>query len=144
MACGLKAPPLTPLIIVALMLAAMGAARAADPTRPPDFADVGAAMPAPDGATDISSGGVPRLQSVVLRKSGAAIAIINGVLLQVNDKVGESTLSEIGPDFVILKGPDGDSQLRLTPAVAKKVDKSTDSAVPAKSAVESKLMKENP
>lgn len=110
MAHGLA--PLLSLPLLALCGAA--AAQLADPTRPP--AAVGApAEPAAD--TPAKTAG---LQSVILRKDGKPAALINGEVVELGGMIGEAKVVRIDEDAVLLRGPQGDETLRLTPGAEKK------------------------
>ncbi len=84
-----------------------------DPTRPPE-AWVHAS---PEGGAAVSG---PVLQSVVLRRQGAPVAVISGVMVPLGSKVGDSILVKIKENEVVLKGPLGSEVLRMTPDVNKK------------------------
>lgn len=86
-----------------------------DPTRPA-IGD-NAAPSAGQAATPAASGG---LQSILRRKGGKSAAIINGDLVELGGRVGESRLSEVGEDFVVLSGPGGKDRMALTPGIEKK------------------------
>lgn len=90
-------------------------AQLADPTKPP----VAVSAPTPDApnAAAASTG----LQSIILRKSGKPAALINGEVVELGGKLGEARLVRITEDSVVLKGPEGEETLRLTPAAVKKV-----------------------
>lgn len=60
------------------------------------------------------------LQSVILRKGGKPAALINGTVVELGGRVGESRLVKVSEDHVVLRGPQGDETLRLTPAAEKK------------------------
>lgn len=114
MARGLKSLP------VALLLVGSAAATAqlADPTRPPATAE---SAPATTGAAAPVAGG---LQSVILRKKGKPAALINGEIVELGGKVGESILVKVSEDAVVLKGPAGDETLRLIPSAEKRTARS--------------------
>lgn len=113
---GRVTPPLR--LLVPLLCAALGAvaparAQLADPTKPP------AAIAAPvTPAADAS----PRLglQSIILRQGGKPAALIDGAVVEQGDMVGEARVAKIGEDHVVLKGPEGETILRLMPAAEKK------------------------
>lgn len=110
--------PRAAMVLSVPLLALAGPARAqlADPTKPP------AALAAP--AAEQASGTAPALtglQSVILRKNGKPAALINGEVIELGGKLGEATLVRISEDAVVLRGPDGEETLRLTPAAEKKV-----------------------
>jgi MSHA biogenesis protein MshK len=90
------------------------AAQLADPTRPPLAAEPAAAMAG--ARPSVASG----LQSVILRKKGKPAALINGEIVELGGKVGESRLVKVSEDAVVLKGPAGVETLRLMPSAEKR------------------------
>lgn len=111
MARGLKI--LTAIWFLAGSVAA--SAQLADPTRPPAVADPSAASAAGTPAPAASG-----LQSVILRKKGQPAALINGEIVELGAKVGESRLVKVSEDAVVLRGPSGDETLRLMPSAEKR------------------------
>jgi hypothetical protein len=111
---------LTPLIFGMLPVLAAGTSLAqslADPTRPPqDMALPAATATTADGTVPASSG----LQSVILRKEGRPAALINGAVVELGSKVGESRLVKVDEDSVVLLGPEGRETLYLMPGIEKK------------------------
>jgi MSHA biogenesis protein MshK len=106
--------PLAAAFLVASAWASIGHGQLADPTRPP----VALTAPAPDApAAEAASG----LQSVIMRKNGKPAALINGEVVELGGKLGEARLVKISEDAVVLRGPQGEETLRLTPAAEKKV-----------------------
>ncbi len=90
-------------------------AQIADPTRP--------AVDESQGSVDGASGaGQPSsgLQTIIRRKGAKPAAIINGEYVELGGRVGESRLSAIGEDSVVLSGPDGKETLAMTPGIEKK------------------------
>jgi len=84
-----------------------------DPTRPPTVAIESA--PA-------SSEGVPPpsgLQTIILGKGHKPMAVINGVTVEVGDKVGEARLVKLSETQAVLQGPNGREILYLMPGVEK-------------------------
>ena len=84
----------------------------ADPTRPPG---VSAAVEAVGEAA-----GRPVLQSVLLPKKGAAVAIINGRQIRLGESFGDSRLVAVSEREAVLSGPSGVERLSLTPSVDKR------------------------
>lgn len=101
--------------LVASAWASIGHGQLADPTRPP----AALTAPAPDApAAEAAAAG---LQSVIMRKNGKPAALINGEVVELGDKLGEAKLVKITEDAVVLRGPQGEETLRLTPAAEKKI-----------------------
>lgn len=105
-----------PLLLCGLAGPAAAADAMPDPTRP------GIADAAP-GAAEASSPepAAAGLQTIVRRKGRAPAAVINGELVKLGAKSGDSTLVKVGDDYVVLKGPAGRQVLRLTPDIKKKL-----------------------
>jgi MSHA biogenesis protein MshK len=96
---------------------AWGEAVVADPTRPPSVAvATSTAMPAAGTAAE----GELVLQSVFRPKKGKSSAIISGQQVVLGESLGEAKLVRIHETGVILRGPGGDQNLSLTPAVSMK------------------------
>lgn len=111
-----------------------------DPTRPPNAvlramsAKQGggqapmAAAPAAQPASAAASGAsapepakrVPRLTSVRLSAELGSVALLDGRMVGVGDRVGDSTVVSIDDDGVVLRGAKGLQRLSLTPAVSKR------------------------
>jgi len=91
-------------------------AQLADPTRPPEAWQSSGAT-AGDAAAD--SG--PRLQSVLLPQRGRPVAVISGKTVALGEKFGEARLVSLNEQVAILRGPEGMTQLYLTPEVDKKM-----------------------
>lgn len=111
-----------------------------DPTKPPNAvlramsakqgggpAVMGAA-PVPQPASAAASGAsapepakrVPRLTSVRLSAELGSVALLDGRLVGVGDRVGDSTVVSIDDDGVVLRGAKGLQRLSLTPAASKR------------------------
>lgn len=103
--------------LVSLLLAAvppLAALAEADPTRPPP-AYVEGAPADPAGA---SGSGAPALQSVILPAGGGkGAAVINGQLVRVGGRIGDSRLIRVTGNEAVLSGPQGIQRLSLTPDV---------------------------
>lgn len=85
----------------------------ADPTRPPasvsEPVSAGAPnIPAPNG-----------LQTIIVGRGHKPMAVINGLLVGLGDKVGEATLVKLSESEAVLQGPAGREVLQLLPGVAK-------------------------
>lgn len=88
-----------------------------DPTRPPGSAEF---------APGESDGG---LQSIVRREGRKPVALINGELVPLGGKVGDSRLIAVNEDSVVLLDPSGHREtLKLTPSVSKTLAKPKPSA----------------
>jgi MSHA biogenesis protein MshK len=96
-----------PLLAAALPMAAC-AGTLPDPTRPPS-----ALLSAPVAAS--APQGAPRLQSVLLGNGRTPAAVINGELVLLGGRVGESRLVRLTERSAVLRGPQGDTTLALIP-----------------------------
>jgi MSHA biogenesis protein MshK len=89
----------------------------ADPTRPPDpvravvAGQVASAVPGPTVW--------PHLQSVRLSTTGGSSAVIDGRIVRVGERVGETTLMAIGPQSIVLRGVGFSQQVALLPGTFK-------------------------
>lgn len=93
-----------------LLCAAGEALPLRDPTRPPGL----------DPGSSLASGAQGlRLDAVKRIRSGKALAMINGVALHVGDEIQGLRLVSITGAGVVLEGPEGRQELRLTPAVER-------------------------
>jgi hypothetical protein len=112
----------------------------ADPTRPPTA--VLRAMTGPKGggapavpmlsapaASEAASGASAparpvrregRLTSVRVSAGLGSVALLDGRLVQVGDRVDDATVALIDDDGVVLRGPKGLQRLSLTPAASKR------------------------
>ena len=99
-------------LLMLCLLPVAGWAQIADPTRPPVLA-----VPDAAGGTAMPASG---LQSIILRKGGRPAALINGEVVELGGKVGESRVVQINEDSVVLQGQEGRETLRLIPSVEKK------------------------
>lgn len=97
------------------LLSGAAFAQMADPTRPAVEAITLNNTPAVEGTA-----GNAGLQSIIRRNGGKPAALINGSVVELGGKAGDTRLVKIGDDFVVLRGPLGEETLRLTPAVEKK------------------------
>lgn len=80
-----------------------------DPTRPP------AAMLAPASAASAPAD-APQLQSVLLGKGRKPAAVISGQLVLLGGQLGDAKLVRVTERGAVLKGPQGETTLALTPA----------------------------
>lgn len=87
-------------------------AQMGDPTRPAIEPSVASAE---ESAPPVKTG----LQSILRRKGARPAAIINGQVVELGAKVGDARLLQINESEVVLQGPAGREELRLTPAVEK-------------------------
>lgn len=87
-----------------------------DPTRPP--VQIEAAPAATQSSTDPKAPSAG-LQTIVLRKGGKSIAVINGEAVRIGGKIGDATLVELTETHAVLKGPAGKQLLFLTPGVER-------------------------
>jgi MSHA biogenesis protein MshK len=120
------------LALLAMSVAVSTHAQLADPTKPPP------SLSAPTGDTPNSPAASSGLQSVILRKSGKPAALINGEIVELGGRLGEARLIKVMEDAVVLRGPEGDETLRLTPAAEKKVGAGETAKKPPQKASKSK------
>lgn len=81
-----------------------------DPTRPPDW----------QGSAELEGGeSALRLETIKRVHQGKALATINGVQLRVGQEIRGLRLISIAEWGVVLQGPEGRQELRLTPAVER-------------------------
>jgi|GEM_PF-1723485 len=97
-------------IIFAFSIAPAAAQSLPDPTRPPQFV-----APTATAAEALS----PQLHSVLVPVHGKPVAMIGGVAVSVGDKVGDAKVTRISETEVVLRGPEGEQVLRMTPGVDK-------------------------
>jgi MSHA biogenesis protein MshK len=107
----------TLVALAALAMAESALAQLTDPTRPPNLSGLpfGAEVAAPSG---------PILQSIVLSPT-RRLALINGKLTGIGDRVGAATLVGIDFDSVRLREGGGTKVVKLLPEVQKR-DKDTE------------------
>ncbi|RRS03084.1 hypothetical protein EIP75_17330 [Aquabacterium soli] len=109
-----------------------------DPTRPPNAVlrsmsakSAGGVAPVPvpaQAASDAASGASAprasrregRLTSVRVSPGYASVALLDGRLVQLGDRVGDSTVASIDEDGVVLRGPRGQERLSLIPTAGKR------------------------
>ena len=96
------------------VIVAPALAQTSDPTRPA----------LNETATSTANENMPApavgLQTIIRRKGGKPAAIINGEYVELGGRIGESRLTLIGEDSVVLSGPSGKETLALTPGIEKK------------------------
>jgi len=103
-------------------------AQLADPTRPPAAAVNAVSAQTQTQATP--SG----LQTIILGRDGQQrpAALINGEVVRLGGKVGDSRLVQVNADHVVLLGASGEREtLHLTPAVKKVKKVGADKTAPA-------------
>ena len=103
--------------LLIVLAGAIGSASASaqittDPTRPP----AGLAAEAPRGAVAGN-----QLQSVMISPTRRA-AIINGVVVELGGKYGDSVLTKVAEDEVVLESGSSRQVLKLHPGVDKKIE----------------------
>lgn len=110
---------LTPLVLVLFCCGqamAQGSATVADPTRPPAAFSGGVTV---TGEAAADAGG-SRLRSVKLPKRGKPSAVIDGKVVYLGGKIGDSKLTRITENEAVLTSQTGKETLYLTPDVSKK------------------------
>lgn len=94
----------------------------ADPTRPAVTVSEPASGSVSTGAgTPASPSG---LQTVIIGRGRKPTAVINGIMVELGDKIGEATLVKLSETEAVLQGPAGREVLQLLPGVVKKTDSS--------------------
>ncbi len=88
-----------------------------DPTRPP-----AAPAASPDEGLNETAKGALRLQSVLI-SPGRRVAVIDGRLVQLGERIGDATLVAISESQVVLQRAGGRETLKLNPVVDKKAAK---------------------
>ena len=101
------------LLLLACWIPAAHAETLPDPTRPP--AEVSAPLTPAQG---VSTGG-SALQSIIISPLRRA-AMINGQMVELGAKYGDSRLVEVNETGVVLEGPQGTQALPLYPGVSMK------------------------
>ncbi|MCX7171470.1 MAG: hypothetical protein NTY41_14625 [Proteobacteria bacterium] len=110
-------PRMLPASLLLAGAASLGYAQSdsslSDPTRPP--------LTVVEPVTS-SSEVVPQsneLQTVIRREGRKPTAVINGMVVELGDKVGDATLVKLSESEAVLQGPAGREILSLTPGVRK-------------------------
>ncbi len=110
-----------------------------DPTRPPNAVlramsiKQGGGLAAPAAPAALAASGAasgasaaaparrePRLMSVRVSAEHGNVALLDGRLVAVGDRVGDSTVVSIDDDGVVLRGAKGSQRLSLTPTASKR------------------------
>lgn len=86
-----------------------------DPTRPAIVESPAVAASGSGAQVEAPSG----LQSIIRRKGMRPAAIVHGQFVELGGKVGDAKLVQVNDADVVLAGPAGREELRLTPAVEK-------------------------
>lgn len=111
------------LCALAALLAGSSASQAAlaqalgDPMRPPATPGPASAEAAADSAKAAA-----RLQSVLISPR-RRVAVIDGRVVRLGERIGDAKLVAISESHVVLQGPAGREILRLNPVVEKKAAK---------------------
>jgi MSHA biogenesis protein MshK len=111
------------LCALAALLAGSSASQAAlaqalgDPMRPPATPGPASAEGSKEPATAAA-----RLQSVLI-SPGRRVAVIDGRVLQLGERIGDAKLVAISESQVVLQRPSGRETLKLNPIVEKKAAK---------------------
>ena len=88
----------------------------ADPMRPPASVSESVSAGAPNVAAPNG------LQTIIVGRGHKPMAVINGLMVGLGDKVGEATLVKLSESEAVLLGPAGREVLQLLPGVAKNMD----------------------
>lgn len=120
------------MLVLAPTIAAAQGQITTDPTRPP----AGIAAEAPKGAVAGN-----QLQSVMISPTRKS-AIINGVAVELGKKYGDSVLTKVAEDEVVLESGSSRQVLKMHPGVDKKIE--VVQAVPVAPAAESGAPKSKP
>lgn len=104
------------IALTLLLLSVASPMWAADPTRPPD-----AWLQPSDPAGGEAGGEGLRLQSVLIPQRGRPVAVIGGHAVALGERVGDARLVKLNEHEAVLEGPDGVTQLYLTPQVEKRM-----------------------
>lgn len=98
------------IMLAALVMMPPGWCQYADPTRPPATAE---------GAESQGAGAEPVLESVLIPHQGKPVAWISGQRVELGQHFGDARLVRLTEGEAILRGPEGEVRLQLTPAVRK-------------------------
>jgi len=108
------------LCALGALLAGSSASQAAlaqplgDPMRPPAMPG-----PSPAQAAGESAPAAARLQSVLI-SPGRRVAVIDGRVVRLGERIGDATLVAISASQVVLQRAEGRETLKLSPGVEKK------------------------
>ena len=117
MICSMLVSALSPGAV--RLACAQSDATLADPTRPP----LTVSEPVAAGAVDaVTPSG---LQTIIVGRGRKPMAVINGIMVGLGDKIGEATLVKLSESEAVLVGPAGREVLQLLPDVAKKTGASS-------------------
>lgn len=98
--------------IFMLFAASVSSQTLADPTQPP-----GGYVASDNDVPTVTVG--PALDSVLVPKNGAPLAIISGKTVRVGESYGENRLIRVTEREAVLEGPAGIERLLLTPGIEK-------------------------
>lgn len=103
-------------LVLFLLTAGIGSgavlAQLPDPTRPP-----GGELVTEAGGTGVAvESGV---QTIIMRRGGKSVAVINGRHVGVGDMLGEKRVLKISESEVVVMGESGREVLKATPAIGK-------------------------
>ena len=119
MAFALKLLPLFVCPALALAQAPATATSLKDPTQPP--ASFSATLAGESGLSATGAPGGGRLRSIILpRRGGTPSALIDGQIVRLGSKLGDTRLIRLTESEAVLVGPAGKETLYLTPDVTKK------------------------
>ncbi len=128
-------PPFALLVVGVAwaLLLATPAQAAGDPTRPPAFAAAPSGA-APRSAAAAASAVKPApppllLGAVQVGRDGAASALLDGQVVRVGDKVGDSSVTQIDSQGVTLRGPKGPLRITLLQVSGKVASSNPNSGV---------------
>lgn len=99
-------------LALALLAAPLGAQTLSDPTQPP------AALLSPARAGDAPAPVAAGLQSVLISRNagGRKVAVINGQVVRVGERLGDAKVIGIGPDSVTLRRGKAVETMKLFPS----------------------------
>lgn len=120
MAGCLKCNSCHPIVLACLLgwvgyASAQGGRSLPDPTRPPAATNGDPASASADVAAAPSG-----LQTIILGKGHKPMAVINGVIMELGDKLGDATLVKLTETEAVLQGPSGREVLNLLPGLVKR------------------------
>lgn len=108
------AQALIPFLIALLLAPSAQAQIKRDPTQPPPAYTTEGGVVEPERQVTEHV-----LQSIVRQHGAKPLAMINGQIVRLGGKIDDWTLVRIGESEVVLKGPDGNETLMMSPAVEK-------------------------
>lgn len=110
----------------------------ADPTRPPEFTRA-ASTPAVRGggagvaAAAVSAPVMPKLQSLQVSVGGGSSALVDGRVVRVGDRLGETVVVIIDGQGILLRGPRYEQRIALIPGGGKTASTAVGTAASASS-----------